>query len=66
MSNLRATAYLCFILSFFFLVAPLIVALDEDVLLSAVFLGAGIVLGVMGLALYRRNRHRRKKGKALF
>jgi uncharacterized membrane protein len=66
MSNLRATAYLCFILSFFFLVAPLIVALDEDVLLSAVFLGAGIVLGVMGLALYRRNRQRRKKGKALF
>ncbi|MDQ3800003.1 MAG: hypothetical protein M3384_11160 [Acidobacteriota bacterium] len=66
MSNLRATAYLCFISSFLFLIAPFIVILDEDILLSGVFLTGGLFLGVLGLGLYRRNNRRKKKGRTLF
>ena len=66
MSNLRATAYLCFILSFFFLIAPFILTLGEDTLLSGVFLAVGLFLGVLGLGLYRRNNRRKKRGRALF
>jgi hypothetical protein len=66
MSNLRASAYLSLILSLFFLIIPFIFKIGEDVLLSAVFLAAGVFLGVLGLGLYRRNNLRKKKGRALF
>jgi hypothetical protein len=66
MSNLRATAYLSLILSFFFLIAAFIFRIDEDALSSGVFLTAGLFLAVLGFGLYRKNNQRKRKGKALF
>lgn len=66
MSNLRASAYLCLLLSIAFLFALFAVGMSGDWLLRLVFLSLAIVLGVIGVILNQVSNRRKKKVRTLF
>lgn len=65
MSNLRAGAYLCLLLSVGFLIIPF-VAGQGDGMLRLVFLFLAVILGAIGITLNSITKKRKKKVRTLF